>query len=178
VGWIPCDWGKKVNEKALRLLAVGPDGEVNPDPLAEWHFRFNRPGNRWTRVTLYSKGSYRRGLPRVVSRSAVAEEVGVPEEAIAAWQAAITSSESAARAVTPESRFAIGPNGPINKNPLLDWQFEFFPQSGAWRRTRGQRSEVTRSKVAKKVGVSEDLIEKWEKAAIASWESIDREGNN
>jgi len=98
----------------------------------------------------------------------VAEEVGVPEEAIAVWQAAITSSENAATASTPEARLAIGPNGPINNTPLLDWQFEFFPKSGTWRRTRGQRNEVTRSTVARRVGVSEDLIEKWEKAAIAS----------
>lgn len=40
-----------MNEKAIELLAVGPDGEVNPDPLIEWHFRFSRRGNRWTRVS-------------------------------------------------------------------------------------------------------------------------------
>jgi len=77
-----------VNEKALKVLAVGPGGEVNPNPLAEWHFRFNRRGNRWTRVSLYSKGSFRRGLPRVVSRSSVAKKVGVSEDAIEKWEEA------------------------------------------------------------------------------------------
>lgn len=162
---------EKVNEKALKLLEVGPGEEVNPDPLVEWHFRFNRRGNRWMRISFYSKGSFRRGLPRVVSRSAVAEEVGVPEEAIASWQAAVTCSTSSSDSSNAESRLAIGPNRAIDKNPLADWHFEFFPQSGVWRRTRGQRSEVARRAVAKKVGVSEDLIQKWEIAMIASWKS-------
>ncbi len=160
-----------MNQKALKLLAVGPSGQVDPDPLVEWHFRFNLRGNRWTRASLYTKGSYRRGLPRVVSRATVAEEVGVPEEAVAAWQAAFTSSEGSSDDATAESKLAIGPDGPINKSPLVDWQFEFFPQSGVWRRTRGQRSEVSRRAVARKVGVSEDLIQKWEEAKTASWES-------
>lgn len=77
-----------MNEKAIKLLAVGPRGEVNSDPLIEWHFRFSHRGNRWTRVSFYSKGSFRRGLPRVVSRSTVAEEVGVSEEVIEEWEEA------------------------------------------------------------------------------------------
>jgi hypothetical protein len=153
------------------MLAVGHGGEMNPDPLVEWNFRFNRRGNRWMRISIYSKGSFRRGLPRVVSRSTVAEEVGVPEEAIAAWQVAFTSSGSSRNSSSLESRLAIGPDGPIDQKPLVDWSFEFFPQSGVWRRTRGQRSEVSRRAVASKVGVSEDLIRRWEEAMIASWRS-------
>jgi len=160
-----------VNEKALKLLAVGPGGEVNLDPLVEWHFRFSPRGNRWTRISYYSKGSYGRGLPRVVSRSTVAQEVGVPEQAIADWQAAVMSSAGEHDGTTPESKLAIGPDGLIDRSPLSEWHFEFFPQSGVWRRTRGQRGEVSRRAVAKKVGVSEDLIEQWERAATASWRS-------
>jgi len=160
-----------MNEKALELLAVDPGGEVNPDPLVEWHFRFSPRGNRWTRISYYSKGNFRRGLPRVVSRSTVAQEVGVSEEVIAAWQVALTSMESSNDKPTAKSLLAVGVNGPINKNPLTDWNFEFFPQSGVWRRTRAQRNEVSRGAVAKKVGVTEDLIRKWEEAAIALWES-------
>lgn len=160
-----------MNEKAIERLAVVPDAEVNPDPLIEWHFRFSRRGNRWTRVSLYSKGSFRRGLPRVVSRSTVAEEVGVPEEAIAAWQAAFTATERSEDHATAEFKLSVGSEAAIDTNPLAHWHFEFFPQSGIWRRTRGQRAQVSRQAVAKKVGVSEDVIEKWEAARVALWES-------
>lgn len=160
-----------MNEKALELLTVGPDGEVNSDPLLEWHFRFSHRGNRWTRVSFYSKGNFRRGLPRVVSRSTVAQEVDIPEEAIAAWQAAFTAAGRTNNDVTAESKLSVGSDEPIDTNPLAEWHFEFFPQSKVWRRTRGQRAEVSRRAVAKKVGVSEEVIEEWEEARIALWSS-------
>jgi len=170
-----------MNEKAIKLLSVGPGGEVDPAPLIEWQFRFNRRGNRWTRVSFYSQGSFRRGLPRVVSRSTVAEEVGVPEQAIAAWQAAFTASECSKDDATAESKLSVGSDASIDTSPLADWHLEFFPQSKVWRRTRGQRAEVSRGAVAKKVGVFEDVIEKWEEARIALWksesESVDRGGS-
>lgn len=156
-----------MNEKALKLLAIGPGGEVNPDPLVEWRFRFSPRAKRWTRISRYAKGSFRRGLPRVVSQAKVAEEVGVPEQVLADWQAALIASKSGTDGTSPESKLAIGPDGPIHRSPLVDWHFEFFPRSGVWRRTRGQRSEVSRQSVAKKVGVSEELIEQWEKALTA-----------
>ncbi len=170
-----------MNEKAVERLAIVPGADLNPDPLIEWHFRFSRRGNRWTRVSFYSKGSFRRGLPRVVSRVTVAQEVGVPEEAIAAWQAAFMASERSEDDATAESKLSVGSDAPIDTNPLAGWHFEFFPQSGVWRRTRGQRAEVSRGAVAKKVGVSEDMIEQWEDARIALWQSeskaVDREAS-
>ena len=159
-----------MNRKALALLAVGPDGQVNPEPLVEWNFRFSRRANRWTRISYYSRGSYRRGLPRVVARSTVAQEVGVPEEAIARWQAAFMAAERARDVASAQSRLAVGADGSIDPHPLTMWNLDFFPQSRVWRRTRGQRNEVSRSVVAKKVGVCEDLIKRWEQAAIALWE--------
>jgi hypothetical protein len=44
-----------MNGTAFKMLAVGPDGEVNPDPLVEWNSRFNRRGNRWTRVSIWEE---------------------------------------------------------------------------------------------------------------------------
>jgi len=48
--------------------------------------------------------------------------------------------------------------------PFTAWRFAYYPASRVWRFTRSHREEVTVMKVAKRVGVSVALIQRWEKA--------------
>jgi hypothetical protein len=67
-------------QSAAELLAVGPEGSVNPDPLARWAFRFYPRSGVWRRT---------RADRNEVDRSLVARKVGVDSEVIAAWERAI-----------------------------------------------------------------------------------------
>jgi DNA-binding XRE family transcriptional regulator len=100
----------------------------------------------------------------------VAEEVGVTEETLKEWESAVRAK------VLPKMDDAavllkLGPDGPINRDPLAKWQVRFYPESGRWRRTRSNREEVSRSVVAKKVGVSEEILVQWEAAIMAAKET-------
>jgi len=150
---------------ANELLAVGPEGPVNSDPLASWSLRFDPRTSRWSRCSIRKVG-----LPRPISRAAVAEEVGVTEETLKEWESAVRAK------VLPKMDDAavllkLGPDGPINRDPLAKWQVRFYPESGRWRRTRSNREEVSRSVVAKKVGVSEEILVQWEAAIMAAKET-------
>jgi DNA-binding transcriptional regulator YiaG len=96
----------------------------------------------------------------------VAEEVGTTEDMLKVWEQAVRAK------VLPEMEDAVellkvDANGPVNLDPLAQWQLRFYPDSARWRRTRSHRDEVPRSAVAKKVGVSEEVLAEWEKAMLA-----------
>ena len=143
------------------LLAVGPEGPANLDPLAKWRLRFDPKNSRWSRCSIR-----KRGLPHAVSRAAVAEEVGANEEILKVWEQAVKAQ------VLPKMDDAaellkVNANGPVSLDPLTKWQLRFYAESGRWRRTRSNRDEVPRSAVARKVGVSEEVLAEWENAILA-----------
>jgi hypothetical protein len=95
----------------------------------------------------------------------VSQEVGVAQEILKAWEEALKTK------VLPKMDDAaellrVDANGPISLDPLAKWQLRFYPESGRWRRTRSNRDEVPRSAVAKKVGVTEDVLAAWETAIL------------
>ena len=67
---------------AAELLAVGPGGVVNPDPLVRWSLRFYRRSGVWRRT---------RADRNEVDRKQVARKVGVDAELIAAWERAYSA---------------------------------------------------------------------------------------
>lgn len=148
--------------EAEKLLAVTENGPVNHDPLTAWGFRFYPATGHWRRIQKFHER-----LPLRVSRAAIAREVQVPEQVIATWEAtmrtaAVRQDQSAAELLQ------VGPGGPVNLDPLARWQLRYYPQSKLWRRTRSHRNEVSREDVARKVGVSEDLLAAWESAVSAA----------
>jgi hypothetical protein len=57
---------------------------------------------------------------------------------------------------------------PVYRDPLVRFGFCYYPSRGYWRRARSHRDEVTRSAVAKRIGVPEDVLAAWEEAARAA----------
>lgn len=66
-------------QSAAELLAIGPGGAVNADPLVRWSFRFYPRSGVWRRT---------RADRNEVDRGQVARKVGVDPELITAWERA------------------------------------------------------------------------------------------
>lgn len=67
-------------QSAAELLSIGPDGVVNPDPLARWCFRFYLRSGVWRRT---------RADRNEVDRELVARKIGVEADVIASWERAL-----------------------------------------------------------------------------------------
>lgn len=152
-----------MQDDTVNLFAVGSAGPVSLNPLAKWKLRFDPRTGIWSRAELRKVG-----MPRRISREAVAEEVGVTPEIIKAWEDSVRAAANPDREQDPAELLRVGPNGPIHHDPLLKWRFKFYPDSGRWRRATASRGEVTREEVLKKVGVSPEILEAWELATMKS----------
>lgn len=148
-----------MSEEILRRLAIGPNGEVDESPLSDWRFRYYPDRRHWRRIAQYSSR-----LPRIVSRSTIADELGIEEAAILAWERALSSLRCDSMSRNAESLLTVVDGVPVSRDPLVAWRLRYFPEGRRWRRTRSHREEVSRCRVAREVGVREELIELWEEA--------------
>jgi transcriptional regulator with XRE-family HTH domain len=145
---------------AAKNLGTSAGGEFVRDPLADWGFRFYPERREWRRAANFS----RERLSRTANRSEVANCIGVSEDLLEAWEIAAVARLPAAESQSPEQLLSLGPDGPVNTDPLISWRLRYYPAANRWRRTRASRNEVLRAEVAEKVGVAEDIIERWELA--------------
>jgi hypothetical protein len=107
--------------------------------------------------------SLRGQMPRVISRSKIAASVGVFEPIIQRWEEA--AKDACKKTVHPDDLIALDSSGsPVNREPFVSFGLAFYPNSSTWRRTRADRTEVTRAFVAKKTELSEEQIATWEDA--------------
>jgi hypothetical protein len=144
-----------------KMFAIGPKGPVNPDPLVALGLRFYSKTGHWRRI-----GSFHKHLPTRVSRRLVSEEIGLPESVIEAWENAVKAGNTQGTDDVSEL-LRICPSGVAHSQPLQHLGFCFYPQSRVWRRARAARDEVTREQVAKRIGVTEEVLLAWELAACA-----------
>ena len=143
----------------LAALEIRDGRAVNEQPLLAWNFRFHVQTRQWKKV-----GVRHNRMPRNVKRSVVAQETGIPEENLLNWESAVIREPGGEGEGDPSQRLKVLAGEEIAQNPLLPWGFEFFPASNTWRRARASRNEVSRSQVAKKVGVTEEQLVTWETA--------------
>lgn len=136
---------------------------LSDEVFANAKMRFDPKTGIWSRVELRKVG-----MPRRLSRDIVAQEIGVNKEDIKKWEVFVRSKLLCEAGEDPAELLAVGPNGPLHKDPLLKWRFRFFAESGRWRRSTASRAEVSREEVCKKVGVEIELVELWERAVMAA----------
>ena len=67
----------------------------------------------------------------------------------------------------PSENLAVVDGVPQNLDLFAHWRLKFYAGRGVWRRTRASRDELPRSKVAREVGVEEELIRRWEQAVTS-----------
>jgi hypothetical protein len=156
-----------------KLFAPDSTGKVAKHPLEAMGFRFDAKNKTWRTVTRFHDS-----LPKNVTRCRVATEVGVSEQLLEDWEKAICDQD-ASEAVGNDPVDLLRVDQPqLNKDPLSAWQLRYYPQSKVWRRTRSHRNEVSRLEVARKIGVPEDLILKWELAMNSEWSSGESSGSD
>lgn len=139
---------------------IAPDGRpLHQQPLDECGFRFNVSSGTWR-----ERGGLKRGaMPRVISRANISKTIGVSEDIIQRWEEATKAPGN--QLPPPEDLMAIDDSGrPVHREPFLQYGFAFYPRSSTWRRTRADRTEVPRDVVAKKLGVAEQQLARWEVA--------------
>ena len=65
-----------------------------------------------------------------------------------------------------EQLFDVGPEGPVNRDPLVPRGFRYYPIKKHWRRVglfhEKLPSRVARCAIAKEIDISESIIKKWE----------------
>lgn len=132
---------------------------VHQQPLDDRGIRFNTATGTWRERGGLSRGK----MPRVISRSNIAASVGVAEPIIQRWEEA--AKHACRKSVHFNELIAIDSSGnPVNREPFVSLGLAFYPNSSTWRRTRADRTEVSRAFVAKKTGLSEEQIATWEDA--------------
>lgn len=99
----------------------------------------------------------------MVSREEVAAAVGVSIDALVTWEAAVQTVANVEQP-GPAQAIRIDSGGKANPEALHKWGFQFFPGSNTWRRARASRNEVSRAQVARRLGVSEEDLLRWEEA--------------
>ena len=151
-----------MDDSKPRLL--DEQGKPLADPLVSLGFRFDAKSKVWRRVVRFHKN-----MPSNTHRKTVADEAGLSEDALQAWEEAIVIATVEVSSDDPAALLAVVDGHPVHLDPLRKWAFQYFPQSKIWRRTRSHRNEVSREDIAKKVGVPEALVEAWESAADKNW---------
>ena len=144
-----------MNDQVARLQAE-PLQPGLEQPLADSGFRFDPRTRCWRRIV-----KFHQKMPLIISRAAIARELGIPEEAIADWEKRVSgitddANRSAADLIAPQA------DGRVNADPFCSWGLRFYPSSGVWRRSRADRNEVDRDVVSRKVGLPVAAIITWE----------------
>lgn len=131
------------------------------NPLERENIRFNHLLNQWR---LYSLESTDAITVQAVDRTEILEKGGISAEALARWEQACVA---AGVPPCPFGALDLRDDGTVlSGQPLLAWNYAYYPTSRLWRRTRSHRDEVPPEKMAKRVGVPLALIRRWE-AAVA-----------
>lgn len=143
---------------ASDVFAVAADGSFNAQPLAALKINFNPTTKTWRKAARFKRG----GLPRIVARAEIARELEIDEQLLIDWERHVIQQNAGPSA---EESLAVNEDGSVvNEDPLQRWKYRFHCESNVWRRATSHRNEVSRAEVARKVGICEDLIARWENA--------------
>lgn len=154
--------------EALQRFAINADGVVaNRQPLQDHGYVYVPANRSWRRQAGRSSVKFARS----VSRSFIERECNIPDEVIQAWENALRMGDCHA-SQDASAMFGVSADGqPVCLSPVGNLNLAYFPQSGVWRRTRADRSEVAREVVAKRAGVACEIIAAWEQAVRCGFRS-------
>jgi hypothetical protein len=135
-------------------------------PLGEHGFRYDAKSRCWRSGT-----PGKNGMPLKAGAKSIAKTLGVAESLLREWEESYLRQWCSPPTNPAADSLRVSADGVVNRNPLLQWNLQYFPASQIWRRARAARDEVPREKVAAIVGVEVSLIEAWEHAMTARAEA-------
>jgi hypothetical protein len=162
------------DEEIAARFAINADGSVaNPQPLQDRGYVYTATNHSWRRTAARSQIKF----TKAVSRAAIASECKISEALLQAWEEAIASRDRRAHDETSAKLAVTATGQPLCHNPLEHLNLAYFPRSGVWRRTRADRSEVSREVVAKRARVTCEVLLSWEQAVRAATNKPSDAGN-